>query len=242
VERDLLRANDDGGGGDDDGDGDEESSFEEMESRVPSFNAAREAVQVWVASCFDEHTDSWWRQEFISAQVKPAAVTLALAFEFDKDRSKSVRRGLKRKEQAAKRGRDDDDGEGEEGPPPVPLRPVPVREKKRTKTMDNALHRIPWTAEETQALCQGVLDHGGAKWAVICKANALSRRSNVHCKDRMRTLMRQYDAKTLAEQYLMTTNGYSYERLCQIDSEQRIPPLKCDRFVGKKKKSETTVF
>lgn len=156
VERDLLRANDDGGGGDDE---DVESSFEEMVSRVPSFNAAREAVQVWVASRFDEHTDSWWLQGFISAQVKPAAVTLALAFEFDKDRSKSVRRGLKRKERAAKRGRDDDDGEGEKGPPPVPP-PVPVREKKRTKTMDNALHRIPWTAEETQALCQGVVEHG----------------------------------------------------------------------------------
>lgn len=40
----------------------------------------------------------------------------------------------------------------------------------------------------------------------------------------------------------MATNGYLDEGLCRIDSEQRLTPLRADRFAGKKKNPKRLSF
>lgn len=51
-----------------------------------------------------------------------------------------------------------------------------------------AKKRILWTPAETTLLCKLVIQHG-AQWATICKE--FDNRSNINCKDRMRTLAQQ---------------------------------------------------
>jgi hypothetical protein len=49
---------------------------------------------------------------------------------------------------------------------------------------------VPWTVEETAALCRGVIKFGTG-WAQISAAITLANRAAPNCKDRMRTLVKQ---------------------------------------------------
>lgn len=159
---------------------DNESEYED-ESKRPSTAVARNTVQVWVATRFEQEQDRWWLHAFVAAHVQPAVVTLALAYEFDVERSKAARLGLLRK----KRLHDEE----EDAPS--------AESTERKKLKSGALQRIPWSADETAVLCRGIIEHGGGKWALI--ARKLTRRSNVHAKDKGRVLLRQYGTDSLVE-------------------------------------------
>merc|ERR1711916_335514 len=75
---------------------DDESEYED-ESKRPSTAVARNVVQAWAATRFEQEQDRWWLRAFVAARVQPAVVTLALAYEFDVERSKATRLGLLRK-------------------------------------------------------------------------------------------------------------------------------------------------
>ena len=165
----------------DDKDDEDESGYVD-ESRRLSASMAREAVQAWVAKRFEEEEDCWWLSSFVATRVRPAAIALALAYEFDVERSKAARLRLSRKKKRQQQEEDDSE-------PPVST--------ERKKLKSGALQRIPWSAEETAVLCRGIIEHGGGKWALIAKK--MTRRTNVHCKDKARILLRHYGGENLVE-------------------------------------------
>jgi hypothetical protein len=156
---------------------------------LPDAVSARGLVQAWIATKFEEASDPWWLTDFIALNVKPSVVTLALAYEFDEDKSKYLRKHNRRKEK--KRAREEAN--------------TATIKTKREKTKQGSLKRVPWMAEETKALCDGIIQYSGGKWASIAHLSGLEQRANTHCKDRMRVLMRQYgsdDIVATAEKWI----------------------------------------
>ena len=142
-------------------------------------------MQAWMAKRFKEEEDCWWLSSFVATRVRPAAIALALAYEFDVERSKAARLALSRKKKRQQQEEVND--------PSVPK----AESTERKKLKSGALQRIPWSAEETAVLCRGIIEHGGGKWALIAKK--MARRTNVHCKDKARILLRQYGGENLVE-------------------------------------------
>ncbi|QDZ18824.1 HTH myb-type domain-containing protein [Chloropicon primus] len=95
-------------------------------------------------------------------------------------------------------------------------------------------HHNPWTAEETQALIEGVSICGGGKWADIKKLGlkAIERRSAVDLKDKWRNLLR---VALLPQQTLR-----QIERKREVSSEMlaKVRVLSAKYNNGKKIKSK----
>jgi hypothetical protein len=80
---------------------------------------------------------------------------------------------------------------------------------KRGKPKPQITKRVAWSIKETTALCQGVIEYAGPKWAQISTAAELKQRTNVHCKDRMRVLMKQYESNDILDVAERWINEYN---------------------------------
>lgn len=151
-------------------------------SSVPlatAFKEARKCVKDFMVSKFESEANPFWVADYIATEVQPIITTLALSYDFDEDRSKAMQKKREKRKRA------------------------PASATKR------GTKRVAWSVEESIALCQGVLKYSGAKWAEISTDPALNQRTNVHCKDRMRVIMKQYDSSDpldVAERFINDSN------------------------------------
>lgn len=164
----------------------EEDDDDEYLSSLPSPAESRGLVKSWIASKFDEHPDVSWLEGFFRKSVRPTVVTLALSYVFDEVRSKAAIKVHR------KRARAEADLSSESR---VKARPLPARKKNKS----GSLERVPWTDKETRVLCEGVVKYSAGKWATIAKLDGLELRTNMHCKDRMRVLVKQLDCDDAPE-------------------------------------------
>ena len=135
---------------------------------------SKRVVKEWVQDRFEANNDTKWLHFYLLQSVKEVAVEIALDYEFDEERS-----ARKKKSMAKKRHRSPERNEGSAGG----RRKLNQQKKKKT--------RVAWTHEETAVLCQGVIKFG-ARWSQIATAATLLDRTGPNCKDRMRTLVKQY--------------------------------------------------
>jgi hypothetical protein len=141
---------------------------------------SKRAVKRWVTDQLVKRGAQNHPREWIDAflnQAEERLVILASSYEFNEDLSQSVTKAIAAKKDKKRPRRKVEKDEGEETG-------VDVGGGRTSK-------RIAWSDEETAALCKGVLQFGASKWAQIRDCPALSQRSNMNCKDRMRTLAKQ---------------------------------------------------
>jgi hypothetical protein len=149
---------------------------------------------------FESEPDPFWITEFIETNVQPIITTLALSYDFDEDRSKAIQKTKKREEKKR---------QCNEESPDIAAIAIVEPSAKRGKSKLVLAKRVAWSIGETRALCQGVINFSGPKWAEISTAPELKHRNNVHCKDRMRVLLKQYGSNDLVEVAERWMNDFS---------------------------------
>jgi hypothetical protein len=133
------------------------------------------AVKEWAVGRFEANEDTSWLPTYLSGKVRLIVGELARAYEFDEERSTRMKRAAAKKRRPSAKRHSSHSSSGE-----------PVKSHhKRAKA-----ERVPWTEEETAALCQGVIKFGTG-WTQISAAATLANRAAPTCKDRMRTLVKQ---------------------------------------------------
>jgi hypothetical protein len=163
------------------------------EKQVPLWHTVKEKLEKeWVYKCFEDGLASYKPRGPMTKPRKKYA-----------ERTGVVRRSIRAANAGARMERIAKSGEERK----KELEQIEKGKKEQEENMKTKKQtRVFWSIEETKILCKWVSDKG-AVWSEIC--TKIPGRSNVHCKDRMRTLCNQmgisdWNMKDAAAKWLAT--------------------------------------